>query len=131
MIHFEQLDHATEKTDKFGDNTGPGELFNLQAGIIKIKLSGNGRVYCHAPYSNLSEETINLKKGKSVGSLSLVDEVLISNSNTKLVNTATKQEAEDKDKDYSDPIIRHEYIKKLLVGKCEDSRYQQLVEQLF
>ena len=62
MIHFEQLDHITENTDEFGDNAGPGSLFKLQPGVIKIKLSGNGRVYCHIPYSNLSEETINLKK---------------------------------------------------------------------
>ena len=152
MIHFEQLDHITENIDEFGDNDGPGSLFKLQSGVIKIKLSGNNKIYCHIPYSNLSGETINLKKGKTVGSLSVVEEVTVdydeeniqnpqagvapgvepaTHNNTKSVNTTTKEELEDKNKDYSDPVIRHEYIKKLLVGKCDDNRCQELVEQLF
>ena len=48
---------------------------------------------------------------------------------TKLINTATKHESKDKDKDYNNPVIRQEYIKGLLAGKCEDSRSQQLFEQ--
>ena len=133
MIHFEQLEHITENMDEFGDNAGPGSLFKLQPGVIKIKLSGNNKIYCHIPYSNLSGETINLNKGRTVGSLSLVDEVTLASkeenmqnpqagvapgvepathNNTRLVNTATKEELEDKQKDYSNPVIRHEYIKK-------------------
>ena len=118
MIHFEQLEHITENMDEFGDNAGPGSLFKLQPGVIKIKLSGNNKIYCHIPYSNLSGETINLNKGRTVGSLSLVDEVTLAskekNNNTRLVNNSSlvEQELEDKQKDYSDPVIRHEYIKK-------------------
>ena len=145
MIHFEQLEHTTENMDEFGDNVGPGPLFKLQPGIIKIKLSGNNKIYCHIPYSNLSEENINLKKGKTLGSLSLVDEVAVvpnedsiknpprpeepeggvePHNNTRLFNAAIEEEIED-------PVIRYEYIKKLLVGKCDNSRCQELVEQLF
>ena len=45
-----------------------------------------------------------------------------------LLNTPT---TDDKQIDYFNPTIRHEYIKTLLKGKCEDSRCQELVEQLF
>ena len=77
MIHFEQLDHITENTDEFRDNAGSQTLFKLQPGVIKVRSTGNNKIYCHIPYSNLSEETINLYKGKTVGSLSLVDEVTL------------------------------------------------------
>ena len=77
MIHFEQMDHVPENRDEFGDNLGPGPLFKLQTGIIKVKLSGNNKIYAHIPYRNLSEETMILKKGRTVGSLSLVEEVTL------------------------------------------------------
>ena len=147
MIYFEQLEHTKEGTDEFGDNPGPGPLFKLQPGVIKIKLSGNNRIYCHIPYSNLSEETIFLKKGRVVGSLSLVEEVtLVYNSDneekvtegkpdphiiTNSVNSATVDDTHESQKDYSDPDIRNKYIRELIAGKCDDTETQHLLEQLF
>ena len=49
MVYFEQLDHTTETMEEFGDNVGPGELFKLQPGVIKLKLSGNNKIYTHIP----------------------------------------------------------------------------------
>ena len=94
-------------------------------------MTGNNKLYCHVTYSNLSEENIHLCKNQTIGNLSLVEEVILDNNDTKLINTATKNESNVKDKDYNNPSIRQEYIKGLLTGKCEDSRSQQLLEQLF
>ena len=145
LVYFEMLEKITENKDEFGDNVGPGDLFKLQPGIIKIKLSGNNRLYCHVPYTNLSTETIKFRKGRTVGSLSVVEEVSfdtkvdsgeqtqigvaprVEPGDHNLVNTTS----EEQDKDYSNPVTRQEYIKKLLVGKCDNDRCQQLVEQLF
>ena len=122
--------------DEFGDNTGPGQLFKLQPGVIKIKLSGNKKIYTHIPYSNISDETIILKKGNTLGTLSLVDEVILAagpsrqeNNNNEspaadqgvktsefqaTANTAEATEEKRKigytdemQKDYSDPVTRH------------------------
>ena len=123
--------------DEFAENVSPG--CNLKPGVIKIKLSGNNKIYCYIPYSNLSEETIKLGKGRLVGSLSLVDEItLVSkeqtlsqqkdlqnsqafamshgstpcNNNTSLVNIASEKELHDKQKDCP-KRVSHEYIKKI------------------
>ena len=87
LIHFEQLNNVKENTDEFGDNSGPQNLFKFQSGVIEAILSGNNKLYCHVVYSNLSEETITLKKNQTIGNLSLVDEVLFDDKNTNLINT--------------------------------------------
>ena len=144
MVHFEQLDHITENMDEFGDNIGPGKLFKLQPGVIKIKLSGNKKIYTHIPYSNISDETIILKKGNTLGVLSLVDEVIVAAGPSRQVDNNNESPAADQgvktsefqatantaeateekckigyidemQKDYSDPVTRHEYIIKLLL----------------
>ena len=62
LIHFEQINHINQNHDEYGDNLGPQNLFKVQSGVIKVKLSGNNKLYCHVAYSNLSEDTISLKK---------------------------------------------------------------------
>ena len=61
----------------------------------------------------------------------MVDEVILDNNDTNLIHTVTENKSNVKDKDYTNPSIRQEYIKGLLKGKCSDSRSQQLLEQLF
>ena len=61
LIHFEQMLHSTNSYDEYGDNVGPQNLFKIQSGVIKVKLSGNQKLYCHVPYSNLSEEAVFFK----------------------------------------------------------------------
>ena len=62
LIHFEQINHINQNHDEYGDNLGPQNLFKVQSGVIKVKLSGNNKLYCHVAYSNLSEDTISPKK---------------------------------------------------------------------
>ena len=47
LIHFDQIHNVRENHDEFGDNLGPQNLFKIQSGVIKVKLSGNSRLYCH------------------------------------------------------------------------------------
>ena len=131
LIHFQEINHVKDNTDEYGDNTGPQNLFKFQPGVIKVKLSGNNRLYCHVTYSNLSEENIHLSKNQTIGNLSLVEEVILDNNDTNLIHTVTENKSNVKDKDYTNPSIRLEYIKGLLKGKCSDTRSQQLLEQLF
>merc|ERR1711888_255855 len=75
MIYFEQLEHSSGIIDEFGDNENLKPLFKLLPTVIKVKLSGNNKLYCRIPYRNLSSNPFNLQKGNIVGSLSLVDEI--------------------------------------------------------
>merc|ERR1711888_158820 len=75
MIYFEQLEHSSGIIDEFGDNENLTPLFKLLPTVIKVKLSGNNKLYCRIPYKNLSSNPIHLKRGNIVGNLSLVDEI--------------------------------------------------------
>ena len=44
--------------------------------MIKIIISGNGKLYYHVPYTNYSSDTVKFNKGEKVGVLSIVEEVM-------------------------------------------------------
>ena len=70
------------------------------------------------PQVNTSEDTDQAAKTTE----------FMATANTVNVNNITELDT----KDYSDPEVRHNYIKTLLKGKCpENSHSQKLVENLF
>ena len=139
MIYFEQLEHSSDIIDEFGDNENLKPLFKLLPTVIKVKLSGNNKLYCRIPYRNLSSNPINLQKGNIVGSLSLVDEIgdveledlsVEANAGCE-INNVVHNDSESKRLNYSDPEVRQEYIKGLVKGKCANAKAQEMVEGLF
>ena len=75
MVYFEYLQQDSGDYDEYGDNIISSELFKLQKGVIKIKMSGNGKLYCHIPYVNYSSNTKRFRKGQRLGVISLVDKI--------------------------------------------------------
>ena len=55
----------------YGDSINDKEMFKLHKGVIKIRISGNGKLYCHVPYTNYSSDTMKFNKGEKVGVLSI------------------------------------------------------------
>ena len=139
MIYFEQLTHSSDIIDEYGDNENLTPLFKLLPTVIKVKLSGNNRLYCRIPYKNLSSNPIYLKRGNIVGNLSLVDEIddvklenlSVETSEGCEINNVIQSDSDIKERDYTIPHVRQEYIKGLVKNKCADPKAQELVEGLF
>ena len=112
---------------------------------MKVKVTGNNKLYCHIAYTNLGSSTKRLEKGQKIGFLSLADivddsplstlciERLFSDP-TSNVNTISNESNPKNDSipsatnipptvppkvDYSIPENRCNYIKILIKGKCE------------
>ena len=64
---------SVDNHDEFGDNEGEDNLFELHSGIVKVKVTGNNKLYCHIGHTNLGSATKRLEKGKIIGLLSLAD----------------------------------------------------------
>ena len=66
MVYFEALQQDSDNNEEYGDNIDSSKLFKFQKGVIKIRLSGNKKLYCHIPYVNYSNNTKTLKKGEKL-----------------------------------------------------------------
>ena len=73
LVYFEPMPKSTEYYDVYGDNESDSDLFELHRGIVKIKSTGNNKLYCHIAYSNLGTTTKTFNKGQKLGFLSLAD----------------------------------------------------------
>ena len=73
LVYFEPMPKSVEDHDEFGDNEEEDNLFELHSGIVKVKISGNNKLYCHIGYTNLGSTSKRLRKGQKIGFLSLAD----------------------------------------------------------
>ena len=75
LVYFEEIDQDKGDTDIYGDSINDKEMFKIHKGVIKIRISGNGILYCYVPYTNLSSDIVKFNKGQRIGVLSVVEEV--------------------------------------------------------
>ena len=73
LVHFEAIQKLP--SDEFGDCIDSNELMKLHDGIIKIKSSGNNRLYTYVPYTNFSSSIKKFEKGQKLGYLYLCEEL--------------------------------------------------------
>ena len=57
-MYFEEMDLNKIDKDIYGDSMNDRELLKLHKGVIKIRVSGNGKLYCYIPYTNYSIDTV-------------------------------------------------------------------------
>ena len=107
LLNHDVCFHPIEKSS---DEEGTSD-FELREGLIKVRTSGNNKLYAYIPYINHSQEKVILRKGQPIGGLTIDLEVGIMCDQTKAVNNVVVSQPEK--------ISRWEQIKQTLQGKTE------------